>query len=123
MKMSTAVVAALLLAGCASQDQADPATEETPVPREQRVEAVYSEECGTLLADAAALSEGEETVEDTDAAILACGSVAEFSAAAEDNPGALDGADPMTWLEDRCQHAEGPDVEASDICQELASEG
>lgn len=122
MKMSMAVVLAALLAGCGSQDQADPGTE-TPVPREQRVEAVYSEECGTLLADAAEVAAGEETVEDADPAIVACGSVGEFTAAAEDNPGALDGADPVTFLQDRCQHAEGPDVADSDICQELANEG
>lgn len=121
--MSTAVVVAtLVLAGCGSQDQADHPTE-TSVPREKRVEAVYSEECGGLLADAAAVDASEETVEDTDPAIVACGSVDEFTAAAEDHPGALDGADPVTWLENRCQHAQGPDVADSDICQELANEG
>lgn len=123
MKTAAMALATFLLAGCASRDGTDPAMDETPVPREDRVEAVYSEECGQLLADAAAVAETEDTVEDTDAAIVACGSVAEFSAAAEDNPDALDGADPVTWLENRCRHSEGPDVANSDICQELANEG
>lgn len=122
-RLTAVVVAALLLAGCGAQDGADPAREETPVPREQRAEGAYSQECGQLLADAAAVAETEDTVEDTDAAIVACGSVAEFSAAAEDHPDALDGVDPVTWLTNRCQHAEGPDVADSDICQELAAEG
>ena len=126
MKASTAVVlAALVMVGCASQDGPEPAAEESPTPltKEQTTEAAYSEECGTLLADAAAVDATEETVEDIDPAIVACSSVEEFSTAAGDNPGALDGADPVTLLEDRCQHAEGPDVPNSDICQELASEG
>lgn len=111
-------LATLLLAGCAAQGGPEAATGDDAAG--QTSQAAYSEECGRLLADAAAVEGTDDTVEDTDAAIFACASVAEFSAAAEDHPEAIDGADPVTWLENRCRHAEGPDVKSSAICQELA---
>lgn len=45
----------------------------------------------------------EDTVEDLDEAIRACASLAEFEAAAEQFPDALDGTDARTFIANRCE--------------------
>lgn len=82
-----------------------PTTEGVATPTETEHQAAYSEECGRAMEAAASVGDMEDTVEDTDPAIIACASVDEFSAASADYPAALDGTDVTTWLTNRCQFA------------------
>lgn len=82
---------------------------------EQQTTAAYSEECGSAMEAAASVGD----MEDTDPAIIVCASVEAFSAAA-DHPDALDGADVMAWLSNRCQFSEDPAVQSSAICAEIS---
>lgn len=109
---------AFVLVGCGSDQPADEGTA-AGTPSEQQEQAAYSEECGAAMEAAASVGEMEDTVEDTDPAIIACASVEAFSAASADHPDALDGTDVMTWLTNRCEFSEDPDVQASDICAEV----
>lgn len=80
----------------------------------------YSAECGSAMEAAASVSVVEDTVTDTDPAIIVCASVEAFAAAAADYPDALDGTDAMLWLSNRCQFSEDPAVQSSAICAEVS---
>lgn len=107
---------AFVLVGCGSDQPADEGTEAGST----QTEAAYSEECGSAMEEAASVGDMEDTVEDTDPAIIACATVEAFAAASADHPDALDGTDVMTWLTNRCEFSEDPDVQASDICAEVS---
>lgn len=56
--------------------------------------------------------------EDLDPAIGACESLADWEAAAEARPGALEGADPESFARTRCEEAEG--LADTPVCEELS---
>lgn len=60
-------------------------------------------DCEQAFADAAAVSDFQDTVEDLDPAVRSCESLEEWVAASEAYPAALDGVDPETFLRNRCQ--------------------
>lgn len=125
-------VTALVVVGCGTDDTAGETgapeiastmteTEASPAAESEQVQqATYSEECGSAMEEAASVGDMEDTVEDTDPAIVACATVDEFSAASADYPAALDGTVVTTWLTNRCQYAENPDVQSSEICAEIS---
>lgn len=108
--IATIAALAFVLVGCDSSG-AEPEQQEEP--------AAYGQECGSALEDAAAVGDMEDTVEDTDPAIVACASVEAFTAASADHPDALDDTDVETWLSNRCQYSEDPAVRSSAICAEV----
>lgn len=97
-------VVALVLVGCATEDVEDTSAG-----------ATVSAECNKAFEDAAAVGEMEDTVQDLDPALQACTSIDEWIAAAESNPGAIDG-DPVQFLLNRCLDTE---VAAGAICDEV----
>jgi hypothetical protein len=60
----------------------------------------------------------EDTVSDLDKAIQECATLAEFQAAVEQFPDALDGVEARTFVSNRC--AAEPGIAESAICAELA---
>ena len=70
--------------------------------------------CEKAFSDAANISDFSDTVEDLDPAVRACSTVAEWTAASNEHPGALDGASPLTFLQNRCRF--GPT--SAKICAE-----
>lgn len=72
--------------------------------------------CEQAMADAAAVDEMQDTVPDLYPAVEACGTVDEWTDAAEAHPDALDGADPETFLGNVCQNSELSDAE---LCAEV----
>jgi hypothetical protein len=126
-KFAAAVVAMLLLAGLAAagslsrqiatgtaQSTATPTsaanytavTSPTAAPVDTP-EATQSA-CDTAFAEAAAIDEMQDTVEDLDPAVRTCATGDEWSAAAASHPGAIDeGIDPIEFLTNRCLYAEG----------------
>lgn len=83
-------------------------------------EVAYSAECGAAFADAAAVSDMQDTHEDMDPAFSACATMAAFASASEAYPAALDGADPTTYAFNRCQFSPNTSVTESSICNELS---
>jgi hypothetical protein len=71
--------------------------------------------CDRAMADAARVDELQDTVTDVDAAIAACPTLADFVAASEKYPAALDGADPVTYIANRCA-----DVATGALCDAVA---
>jgi hypothetical protein len=71
--------------------------------------------CESAMSAAADIPATEDTVTDLDQAIE-CASVADFEAAAEQIPDALDGVDAHTFLSNRC--ASEPAID-SPICDEV----
>lgn len=122
--VAATAILAFVLVGCGSDETAGdgPTTEavSTQTESEQAERATYSEECGRAMEAAASVGDMQDTVEDTDPAIIACVTVDAFSAASADYPAALDGTDVTTWLTNRCQYAEDPDVQSSEICAEIS---
>lgn len=124
---------AILLAGCGTDEAPDLMTEldqqtgeevdqeepEPPEATDDGTPAAYSDACGAAVAEAAAVGDMEDTVEDLDPAMVACGSVEELQAAADDNPGALD-VDAATWASNRCLYSEDEAVTNSAICDAVA---
>ena len=70
--------------------------------------------CESAMSAAADVSDLEDTVEDLDPAVRACATFAEFEAAADRFPDALDGAPADLFVANRCA-----DGVAADICAEV----
>lgn len=125
MKHLVAALVIVTLVACGGSD--DPGASETEAFSFQATEraevaadaVTYSEECGNAVRQAAEVGDMQDTVEDLDPAIISCESVAEFQAAADDHPTALEGTDAATWASNRCQSAEDQAVKDSDICAEV----
>lgn len=82
-------------------------------------ESVASQACLDAMQQAAAVDEMQDTVSDLYPALAACDSLEAWSAASEEYPDALDGAEPETFARNACVTApeaarEGP------LCQEVA---
>lgn len=72
--------------------------------------------CDQAMADAAEVDDMQDTVEDLHPAVEACGTVDEWTDAAEAHPDALDGADPEMFLANVCQNGEVADAK---LCAEV----
>lgn len=124
MKNATVVwgFVALIVTGCGDPEEppvSDPTVTEIESPGASE-EHGYSQECGDAVAEAAGVGDVQDSVEDLDPAIVACADMDEFTAAVEDHPDALDDADPETFVSNRCQHSEDPEVADSAICADVA---
>ena len=75
--------------------------------------------CESAFAAAATIGDMEDTVEDLDPAIRVCKSVDEWIAASEAHPGAIDFADPVVYLTNRCLYSSEPDSAQTVLCQSL----
>jgi hypothetical protein len=100
------VFIALVLAGCRIGTQV-----------RSTFEVVGSTTCDLAFADAAAVGDMEDTVEDLDPTVRACTSLDEWGTASAANPAALDGVDPFEFLGNRCDFGEG--LSATDLCRAL----
>ncbi len=129
------ITALTLLTGCSSDTASSPdaasqppAVEDTEATGEADAEAEaegeaegevvqvdVSQACSDSFAAAAAIGDLQDTVEDLDPALTACGSIEEWIAASSTNPGAIDG-DPAQYLLNRCQYTEAPTGPA---CEEI----
>ena len=98
---------ALVVAGCGIGTQV----------RSTFVVVVGSTACTEAFADAAAVDDAEDTVEDLDPAVRACTSLDEWGAASAANPAALDGVDPIEFLGNRCDLGDG--LSARELCGAL----
>ena len=78
-------------------------------------------ECEAAFADAAAVGDLEDVIEDLYPAVRACLTIEEWSAASDVHRDALDGADPLVFLSNVCSFAEEPDIQASPLCQLIES--
>ena len=74
--------------------------------------------CEAAVQDAANVSATEDTVSDLDRAIEQCADLAQFEAAAEQFPDALDGVDARRFIANRC--AAEPAIADSAICVEVS---
>ena len=81
----------LVLAACSSSSGAGDASQESVLTA-----------CEEAFKAASEVSDMEDTVEDLDPAVRACETVDEWVMASEKYPGALDGADPVLYLSNRC---------------------
>ncbi len=106
MTIRTALVSlgtvALLAAGCSASDSANLTA------------------CEAAMQQAAEVSDMEDVGTDTDPAMIASASVADFAAASDKFPAALDGVDVELYLGNRCLYSDAAAVTASPICTELA---
>jgi len=82
---------------------------------------ISSEPCNAAMAEAAAVDDMRDTVEDVDPAILACSTIDDFAAAIANNPGAVE-VDARTWLGNRCADTAAPVITQSALCREFAAE-
>ena len=98
--LGLSAVVALVVAGCTVTSQV--------------FTEVGSTACELSFADAAAVSDTQDTVEDLDPAVRACTSLEEWGAASAAYPGALDGANPFEFLGNRCDVGEG--LSATNLC-------
>jgi hypothetical protein len=71
-------------------------------------------DCELAFQEAAAIGSNQDAVEDLDNAVKVCGDEDEWIAASEMFPEALDGADPVTFLENRCTYGDG--LGSSPLC-------
>jgi hypothetical protein len=123
--LATATMAALLLTACGgastTAEEPEASTEDVEVTEEaeEPEAAAYSEECGQAVADAAAVGDMEDTVEDLDPAIITCDGLEQLRAATDDHPGALDGVDLETFVANRCLYSEDEAVAGSSTCDEV----
>ena len=72
-------------------------------------------DCEAAMKEAHDVDEMQDTVTDVDPAIAACPTLADFVAASERFPNALDGADPAIYVANRCA-----DVATGSLCGEVA---
>ncbi len=72
--------------------------------------------CESAMKAAHDVDDMRDTVTDIDPAIAACSTLAEFAAASERFPDALDGADPATYVSNRCA-----DTATGALCDEVAN--
>jgi hypothetical protein len=80
-------------------------------------QVVGSTACELAFADAAAVGDMEDTVEDLDPAVRACTTLDEWGAASAASAAALDGVDPFEFLGNRCDFGDG--LSATDLCGAL----
>lgn len=73
--------------------------------------------CDSAVREAADISPMADTVSDLDNAIRECSTLAEFEAAANQFPDALDGVGARGFIANRC--AAEPGIESSALCQEI----
>jgi hypothetical protein len=108
-----AVLALAVVAALTNPDDetADPQAAD-PAPAAQ---AAAPSECMRAFEQAASVGEMQDTVSDLYPAALACGTLAEWAAASEAHPAALDGADPETFAGNMCLSAP-PEVRAGALC-------
>ena len=73
--------------------------------------------CEKAMKAAADVSDMQDTVEDIDPVIRACGSMAEFTAASSKFPKALDGASEEMFVTNRCNYNTA--LQSTAICKSL----
>jgi hypothetical protein len=106
--MAFAALLALTLASCSSDNTGGDTSSGTAT----------ESACEGAFAAAAAIGDMEDTVEDLDPAVRACETIDEWTAASEAHPGALDGADPVVYLTNRCLYG-NDSVKQTLLCQSL----
>lgn len=126
-----AVAALVLLAGCggateepaleaqtsAVQDdsgQASPPAQQAPSAAPEETQGTSA--CQMAFADAAAVDPLQDSHADLWPAFDACADLAEFSAASQMHPDALDGVDPETYATEQC--AAEPELQDSPVCRD-----
>lgn len=98
--------------------------EEAPAARETSEEEAEPEEpeassgCDAAFASAAAVSDIEDAQEDLWPAFSDCADLAEFTAASELHPDALDGTDPETYATNQCLYE--PTVAGTPVCEDVS---
>lgn len=70
--------------------------------------------CQTVFKEAAEKSDLEDSVDDLNLAFVECETEEEWIAASEKYPAALDGADPITFINNRCEF--GPFNKQNSLC-------
>lgn len=70
--------------------------------------------CEVAFQQAAEVSDMEDTVDDLNQAFVDCQTEEEFIAASDKFPGALDGVDPVTFMNNRCEF--GPFNKQNSLC-------
>ena len=70
--------------------------------------------CEAAFQKAAEVSDMEDTVDDLNQAFIDCQTEEEFIAASAKFPGALDGVDPDTFMDNRCEF--GPFNKQNSLC-------
>lgn len=73
--------------------------------------------CLDAFEDAAEVPDTQDTLADLWPAVDACETLEDFTAASEEHPDALDGADPETYVRNQCEYE--PEVADSALCQSL----
>jgi hypothetical protein len=113
-----------------SADVTTASTEDTPTPA--AVEAVTETAalptagCNDAFAEAAAVSDLEDTLEDLEPAVTACTSAEDWTAASDAYPAAVDGADPLVFLANECAYGDQERPLCQEVlamCDELAARG
>lgn len=144
-KTLTVALAVLLLAGCGSSIETTastttPSPSATP-PTSQAFQPPVTESaptttttplptapCDQAFAAAAAVDVVQDVPSDLYPAAMVCASVADWTAASEANPDALDGVDPVEFLTNVCRYAdqdadvspqEGAAVVEGPLCAEV----
>ena len=77
--------------------------------------------CSDAMAAAAAINNVSDTVADLEPAIRACDTLAEWIAASDANPAALDGASPKLFLQNACASLEA--LANEPLCTEVGALG
>lgn len=114
-----AAAAVFLLAGCGGggEQVAEPTATPPEAIATEAVPTAAPSACEAAVASAAQVDPVQDINEDLWAAFDACASLEEFQTAAEAHPGALDGADPETYVRNGCQYY--PEVADSQLCQAI----
>lgn len=107
MRRVLLVLLVLSTAGCGSGDGDDAADGEQ----------VPTEACLDVFETVVAVQDADALAEELDPAFGACESLADWAAAAERNPAALDGADAEAFARDRCGDA--PALADTPVCEDL----
>lgn len=82
---------------------------------------VVSPACSDAMAAAAAIEDVADTVADLEPAIRACETLAEWIAASDANPAALDGASPKLFAQNACASLEG--LANEPLCRAVGAPG
>ncbi|MFA9430099.1 hypothetical protein [Egicoccus sp. AB-alg2] len=123
-RLFVTVAAAALVTACSGGPEPADEAADAPPPRgddtaeEEQDPTAPGEDCEQAFADAA-----ENPDEGAlNAAITACQDIASFTAAAQEQPEALQGEEPQVWLAEACDDATDPAISESALCQEVAGE-
>lgn len=112
---------ALVLTGCGGDSATTETSTTTTAPEEESSttagDGLPTDACDAAFEQAAQPGEMEDTVENLYPAARACESIADWTAASEQHPDALDGADPEGFAINVCAY--GEDVADSPLCQEV----